>query len=270
MHIDVQPIPARGPWRAHVAAVQAAEAAGFTTVWAVDHYTGAPFGGSGMPETFVQLAALAQSTTTMGLGTMVVNVANRTAAHLAHVAAGLQVVSGGRFVLGVGAGTSPSAVFAGEQRAVGVEPHPTLQARHQHLHGVVAAVRHQWRTAPDDPFAGFTTPVPEPPVIVGVNSAPLAAWAGAHADGINVRWDAPHRDACIAAALAARSGRANPPSWWTTSVWAPWHPSWCDAGSEGRLALAGAGVDRLVLMWIDPPHPHDVLAAGEVLAATAG
>jgi alkanesulfonate monooxygenase SsuD/methylene tetrahydromethanopterin reductase-like flavin-dependent oxidoreductase (luciferase family) len=259
MLVDVQPIPAVGPWQAHVEAVLAAEEAGFSAAWVLDHFTGTPFGGTAMPECFVQLAALAQATTTIGLGTLVANVFNRSAALLAHAAASVQHLSGGRLLLGLGAGASPNAGIAFEQRVIGQEPLPTLVARHDHLLATMAAVRRQWRHAPGEPFDGFTRPEPEPPLVLGVNSTRLARLAGAHADGINIRWDSPERDACVTAAVEARAGSEG---WWTTSVWAPWDEHLCDADHPTRQELAAAGVDRLVLMWTDPPSPDAVRRAG--------
>ena len=45
-------------------------------------------------------------------GTLVANVVNRHPALLANAAASVDLISGGRFVLGVGAGASPASPFA--------------------------------------------------------------------------------------------------------------------------------------------------------------
>ena len=55
----------------------------------------------------IVLAEMAAQTTRIGLGTGVLSVWSRTPASLALVAAGLQRVSGGRFLLGLGAGSPP-------------------------------------------------------------------------------------------------------------------------------------------------------------------
>ena len=60
-------------------------------------------------DALVLLAEIAQRTNRIGIGTSVLSVWGRTAATLAMGAAGLQRYSGGRFVLGLGAGSPPLA-----------------------------------------------------------------------------------------------------------------------------------------------------------------
>src|SRR5690349_20050665 len=55
----------------------------------------------------ILVAELAARTTTIGLGTGVLSVWGRTPASIALAAAGLQRASGGRFSLGLGAGSPP-------------------------------------------------------------------------------------------------------------------------------------------------------------------
>src|SRR3954465_12787879 len=55
----------------------------------------------------IVVAELAAQTSRIGLGTGVLSVWSRTPASLALAAAGLQRVSGGRFSLGLGAGSPP-------------------------------------------------------------------------------------------------------------------------------------------------------------------
>ena len=75
--IDVQFSPANNGWSALRDATQAAEAAGFGAAWVYDHLAGRSLGGSQNLEAFSLLGALAASTTSIGLGTMVANVASR-------------------------------------------------------------------------------------------------------------------------------------------------------------------------------------------------
>jgi alkanesulfonate monooxygenase SsuD/methylene tetrahydromethanopterin reductase-like flavin-dependent oxidoreductase (luciferase family) len=60
-------------------------------------------------DAFVLLAQLAARTSRIGLGASVVSVWGRTPATIAMAAAGLQRASGGRFALGIGAGSPPLA-----------------------------------------------------------------------------------------------------------------------------------------------------------------
>lgn len=262
MILDVQPVPARGSWGAHLDAVLAAEAAGFGRAWVVDHLSGTAFGGDTMVECFSQLGALAHATSTIGLGTLVVNVHNRPPGLLAVAAASIQAMSGGRLVLGLGAGASPTSAYAAEQHAIGRPPLASLEARHRAVDECLSALRAQWAPDRDERYDGFPR-AEAPPVIIGVNSRRLATLAGAGADGVNVRWNHPDRAGILAAAITARGDRAG---WWTTSVWAPWDESLCDPDHPQRRALAAEGVDRLVLAWSTPPPLAAIERGGRRLA----
>jgi F420-dependent oxidoreductase-like protein len=92
---------------AHIAEVAAAaEAAGFDSLWVPDHVHQNRIGGgpSGpMLEAYVLLGALAMKTERALLGSLVSPVTFREPALLAKVITSLDVVSGGRAVLGIGA-----------------------------------------------------------------------------------------------------------------------------------------------------------------------
>src|SRR5262245_22373343 len=85
----------------------AAEAAGFDTLWLMDHLFQVALVA---PETdpilecWTAMAALAASTRRIRLGSMVAAVGHRPPAMLAKMTATLDVISGGRLVVGVGAG----------------------------------------------------------------------------------------------------------------------------------------------------------------------
>lgn len=83
-----------------------AEAAGFDSLWVADHllYRFPPGLTAGGWEGWTVLAALAEATTRVELGTLVACAAFRNPAVLAKMAVTLDEVSGGRFTLGVGAG----------------------------------------------------------------------------------------------------------------------------------------------------------------------
>ena len=89
-----------------VARAQAGESAGFTSLWVMDHFWQLPaLGGPSQPmlEGYTLLGALAAKTTTVRLGTLVTGVTYRNPALLAKVVTTLDIISGGRAVLGIGA-----------------------------------------------------------------------------------------------------------------------------------------------------------------------
>jgi len=89
-----------------VARVRAAESAGFESVWVMDHFYQLPaLGGAPQPilEAYTLLGALAAVTERVDLGTLVTGVTYRNPAMLAKQVTTLDVISGGRAILGIGA-----------------------------------------------------------------------------------------------------------------------------------------------------------------------
>ena len=84
---------------------QLAETLGYDHLWVYDHVETVPRREpTHMFEAFTTLAALAQHTTTIKLGQLVTCAAYRNAGLLAKEAACVDVFSGGRLILGLGAG----------------------------------------------------------------------------------------------------------------------------------------------------------------------
>lgn len=81
-----------------------AERSGFDSVWLYDHLLFAGDPPMGQWECFTFLAALAEATQRVELGTLVACTAFRNPAMLAKIATALDELSGGRFTLGLGAG----------------------------------------------------------------------------------------------------------------------------------------------------------------------
>jgi F420-dependent oxidoreductase-like protein len=88
-----------------VARAAAAEETGYESVWVMDHfYQLPPMGGPDQPmlDSYTLLGALAARTERVRLGAMVTGVTYRNPAHLAKIVTTLDVISGGRAILGIG------------------------------------------------------------------------------------------------------------------------------------------------------------------------
>ena len=121
------------------------DAAGYAGVWAWDHFVG--MGDRSVPvvESWTVLSAAAATTRTVTVGPFVINVMNRHPAVLARMATTLQVVSGGRLILGMGIGGNEP-----EHRALGI-PFPEAPERVARLEEAVAVLRALWAPGPGDP-----------------------------------------------------------------------------------------------------------------------
>jgi probable F420-dependent oxidoreductase len=140
------------PWSGPVEAARWAEDAGFDVVTAADHF------GSTSP--FVMLTAAAVVTTRVRLRTYVLDYGFWNPALLARDVATLDVLSGGRVELGLGAGHKPQ-----EHEAVGV-PFPPFRER---VARMAAFVRELRRHLDDRDFR--PTPVQQPvPLQIGAMS----------------------------------------------------------------------------------------------------
>ena len=222
MKIDIQFSPGANDWPALRDAVLRAEGEGYDTTWVFDHFDGAMLDGDRpMLECFTLLGALAEATSTIGLGTLVANVANRHPAVLAAAASSVQRISRGRLTLGLGAGTSPNSEWSTEHIALGIPLQPNIADRH-------AAVVEQIRVVRALPDAI--------PIIVGVNSVRLATLAGQLADGINVRIANERAAEFVTAARSAAGHRLFEVSGWTF-----------DEIDDVRFEAEELGLDRLVL-----------------------
>lgn len=92
------------PWSAARPTWQHLEDIGFDVAYLGDHLTHPTLEGRWMADAYTTLAAVAQVTTRLELGTLVASTVIRGPAPLARAAATLQDLSRGRFVLGIGAG----------------------------------------------------------------------------------------------------------------------------------------------------------------------
>ena len=154
---------------------QVAEDSGFDSLFAMDHFFQLPMLGppeQEMLEGYTLLAALAARTTKVDLGTLVTGVTYRNPALLAKIVTTLDVVSGGRALLGIGA-----AWFAEEHEALGFE-FPRTPVRFEMLEDALHICRSmftQAQTTFEGRHAGVTgawsSPQPVrpggPPILIG-------------------------------------------------------------------------------------------------------
>jgi alkanesulfonate monooxygenase SsuD/methylene tetrahydromethanopterin reductase-like flavin-dependent oxidoreductase (luciferase family) len=222
------------------AAVAAADA-GFTGIWVFDHVDGRVYDAPHVLEGWTILSALAVTVPDVTIGPLVLNVANRPPGVLAAMAATLQHMSGGRLVLGVGAGASPGTPYAREQQTIGQPVYGDGQRRLQ-VERYIDDVRRLWR------LPGFLGPDPEPPIVVGAHGPKMAHLAGRVADGITTPASHPRIGELIDIARAARREAGAGPDELLVTALAKLEDEWLDPGSRARGRLAELGVDRVVLL----------------------
>jgi F420-dependent oxidoreductase-like protein len=115
-----------------------AEDAGFDSLWVMDHFFQIPMVGAldePMFEAYTLLGALAARTHTARLGALVTGVTYRNPALLAKQVTAIDVISGGRAVLGIGA-----AWFDTEHESLGFA-FPTLSERFERLEDALQICR---------------------------------------------------------------------------------------------------------------------------------
>lgn len=97
------------PWSTGREQWRAAEACGIDVAYAADHLTHPTLAGRWLADGWTTVAAAAEATSRMDVGLLVASAAIRNPVALARASATVHDASGGRFVLGLGAGTSVDA-----------------------------------------------------------------------------------------------------------------------------------------------------------------
>jgi alkanesulfonate monooxygenase SsuD/methylene tetrahydromethanopterin reductase-like flavin-dependent oxidoreductase (luciferase family) len=251
MKTDLLLIPMSARWVDMRAAAVTADEVGFDGVWTWDHLRDTD-GGSAPPEAWTVLTALAEATRRVMLGPLVLNVANRQPGVLANMAATLQAVSGGRLLLGLGAGGSARSPYAVEQAAIGQTVERDA-VRAQRVVDAIALIRKLWTGE-----AGFLRPDPPPPIIVGAFGPRMAAIAGRHGDGLNTQAMHPQLAELVTIARDEHAASGRDPARFIATVFAGLDERWLDAGSRARQRLEQLGVERLILLD-GPPFDRDAI-----------
>jgi probable F420-dependent oxidoreductase len=257
-------------------AAQAAEAAGFDSVWAGEHVVlpDPQVPPSPMPpqdpalDPLLALAWAAANTTTIRLATGIVILPQRNPLVLAKQVASLDVLSGGRVILGVGAG-----YLEPEFRAVGANYAERGAVTDEYL-DAMQALWYDQHPAYHGRFADFAgidarpRPLQQPvPLVVGGHSAPAYRRTVARAHGWYGYALTPQQAAASVAGLAAAAGCVQRPAGLgevEVSV-TPRGQITRDLAAE----FAQAGVHRLVLLApATPDGPAQTIEAG--IAAVSG
>ncbi len=194
MRFSIWPSPA-SPWSETLATVQHAEATGWDGAWYADHFMPNAADNSGpTSECWTTLAALAVAVPRIRIGPLVTGNTYRHPAVLAKMAANVQEISGGRLVLGLGAGWQEN-----EHAAYGIE-FSTIGGRLGRLEEACAAIKGllesertnlagRYYTLTDAPLAP-KPPAPIPLLIGGGGEKRTLRIAAKYADEWNV-WGTP-------------------------------------------------------------------------------
>lgn len=174
---------------AWIAKARRAESLGYATLLIRDHFAPDYFGHQFAP--FTALMAAAAATTTLRMGTMVIDNDFRHPALLAKEAATLDLLSGGRLELGIGAGW-----LEAEYRQTGL-PYDPPGTRIGRLMESLQIVKALWSGEPVqfagehyriDGLVGYPLPAhrPHPPIVIGGGSKRILTYAGKEADIVGI------------------------------------------------------------------------------------
>lgn len=154
----------RPPWEDLLAWAEDAEGLGFDSFWAADHPTM-------LPDCWLCLAAVAQRTRRMRLGTLVACASYRPPVLAARLASDVDRLSGGRFVLGLGIGDVPT-----EFAQLGL-PYLPPRERQRGLEEAIRIIYGSWYESPfslqGEYFSAEAAAVPAPvqrprvPLLIG-------------------------------------------------------------------------------------------------------
>lgn len=261
-------------WQRTVEVATAAERLGFDSIWVFDHLQ--PFAAGSRSLTFeamTTLAALASHTTRVRLGQIVISAGYRNPALLAKMISTLDVVSGGRVELGIGAGWKQD-----EWEAYGYG-YPPLRERLAVLADALEVITRLFadgRASYEGRYASIHEALnepkglqrPRPPIIVGGNG-PEVTWrlAARYGDELNLDSLTPEE---VESALPTIRQRCDEIGRDPASLRVSVHAWWEYMPRAGRRragvlrAYADLGVDRVMLLV--PESATDPVALDELAA----
>ena len=291
--LQLPEVERRVPWPEYVAMARAAEEVGFDSLFVGDHYL---YRGDGRPErgpwkAWTLLSALAAATERVKLAPLVACTAFHNPAVLAKMAATVDEVSGGRLVLGLGAGWNEA-----EFRAFGI-PFDHRASRFEEAFGIIRRLLSGERVTSEGRFYRvedavlLPRPSRRPPLMLGSEGERMLRIALPHVDAWN-SWTAwygntPEGFASLNAKITAlveqagRDPREIARSACALVVVDRYAPDRRNTegvtpleGSPERIAqglryLAEAGADEAILV-LSPISEASIRTAGETLAALDG
>ena len=243
-------------WDRTVAVAQQADRLGFESIWVFDHFTTEPEPTDELTfESFTTLSALAALTERVRIGQVVICTAFRNPALTAKMIGTMDVISGGRMELGIGAGWKED-----EWRAYGYgfpDTKTRLAILRDHLE-VITRMLAPGRATYAGAHASVTDAInvprglqePRVPIMVGGNG-PNVTWrlAARYADELNLDWLTPDEVRAARAVIASRCEEIDrDPGTLRLSVNVS-RFDFAEAGSRRVELLAGyrdAGVDRVM------------------------
>jgi F420-dependent oxidoreductase-like protein len=186
----------------------AADETGFASIWVMDHFFQMELPQRGMAaeqpmmDGYTVLGYLAAVTRRARLGTLVTGVQYRHPGHLVKIVTNLDVLSGGRACLGIGAGW-----YERESRGLGF-PFPPRAERFERLEETLQIARQMW-SGEVKPFNGrhyqLAEPINNPPALTRPRPPILVGGAG---ERKTLRLVAQYADACNLFAYGDLSGLA--------------------------------------------------------------
>jgi probable F420-dependent oxidoreductase len=190
--IQLPEVERRVEWPELISMARTAEAVGFDSLWLGDHLLYDLPGGvtRGPWEVWTSLAAVAAVTERVELGPLVASIGFHPPAMLAKQAATVDAISGGRLIVGLGAGWNER-----EYRAFGF-PFDRRVARFEEAFTIIRTLLREGRIDHDGEFYRLegcvVDPPPArpggPPLLLGSTGPRMMAIALPHVDAWNVWW----------------------------------------------------------------------------------
>jgi F420-dependent oxidoreductase-like protein len=270
-------------WNRTVAVAQQAERLGFESIWLFDHFHTVPKPTDELTfESFTSLSALAALTSRVRIGHIVICTSYRNPALTAKMISTMDVISGGRMELGIGAGWKRDEWLAygygfpeTKERLATLADNLEVITRmlapgrtvHATFEGTYASVKNA---------INLPKPLQQPrvPIMVGGNG-PNVTWrlAAKHADELNIDGLSPDEVAEALPIIRARCEEiGRDPETLKVSV----HIWWGSAPTAGQARVdllgryAGLGISRVMTLLQSSATSDDALAGFAEDARSAG